>query len=76
MGASGAGGDVVMARVTREVSVHTGRVDEQTLVRHLQEEARQAGVLEVYLQLNSEGADRTRIRRVIPIEWAVGILTR
>jgi hypothetical protein len=66
MGAGGAGGDVVLdEHVTREVSVHTGRLDQQNLTTHLQEEARQAGVREIYLQINSPGATTQSIRQAM-----------
>jgi hypothetical protein len=66
MGAGGAGGDVVLdEHVTREVSVHTGRLDEQNLTTHLQEEARQTGVREIYLQINSPGATTQSIRQAM-----------
>jgi hypothetical protein len=66
MGAGGAGGDVVLdPHVTREVSVHTGRLDEQNLTSHLQNEARQAGVREIYLQVNSPGATSQAIRQAM-----------
>jgi hypothetical protein len=66
MGAGGAGGDVVLTQhVTREVSVHTGQLTAQAMAAHLQEEARQAGVREIYLQVNSQGADRRTVRQVM-----------
>lgn len=66
MGAGGAGGDVVLdEHVTREVSVHAGRLDQPNLTTHLQAEARQAGVREIYLQINSPGATTQSIRQVM-----------
>ncbi|MGY4643346.1 hypothetical protein [Cellulomonas sp. URHB0016] len=66
MGAGGAGGDVVLTtNVTREVSVHTGQFTPQAMTAHLQEEARQAGVREIYLQVNTAGADRQSIRQMM-----------
>jgi hypothetical protein len=63
MGKGGAGGDVVLdPRVTREVSVHAGRLDPQSLIGHLQKEARQTGVREIYLQINTPGATRQSVR--------------
>jgi len=66
MGSGGAGGDVVLdPQVTREVSVHSGRLDQQNLTTHLQAEARQAGVREIYLQVNSAGATTQSIRQTM-----------
>jgi hypothetical protein len=66
MGAGGAGGDVVLTtNVTREVSVHTGQFTPQAMTAHLQDEARQAGVREIYLQVNTAGANRQAIRQMM-----------
>ena len=66
MGKGGKGGDVVLdPLVTREVSVHTGRFDAKGIIAHLQGEARQAGVREIYLQVDTGGLNRQAVREVM-----------
>ena len=67
MGPGGAGADVILVNgIGREVSVHSGALTAAGIGSHLQEEARQAGTNEIYLQINSGGASREAILQMIP----------
>jgi hypothetical protein len=69
MGPGGPGADVPLATGGgREVSVHSGEFTAQSIGRHLQEEAAQAGTTEIFLQINSPGATRGQLQRMVPAE--------
>jgi hypothetical protein len=66
-GAGGEGADVILVNGQgREVSVHSGAFTGQGIGSHLQEEARQLGTNEVYLQINTAGASREALLGMIP----------
>jgi hypothetical protein len=50
----------------REVSVHSGEFTAKGVGSHLVDKAGQAGVTEIYLQVNSPGASREGLIRMIP----------
>ncbi len=67
MGPGGAGADVPLLNGGgREVSVHRGAFTQQSIGGHLQGEVAQAGTTEIYLQVNSAGASREGLLRMIP----------
>jgi hypothetical protein len=66
-GAGGAGADVNLLNGRgREVSVHSGRFSQESILGHLLDEVRQSGTSEIYLQLSSAGATREGLLRMIP----------
>jgi hypothetical protein len=69
-GPGGAGADVVLlSGGGREVSVHSGAFTAAQIGSHLQEEARQRGTTEIYLQIGPEGTEglkREDLLKMIP----------
>jgi RHS repeat-associated protein len=66
-GPGGRGADVILANGRgREVSVHTGAFTPESVGSHLVAEARQEGVNEIFLQLNTPGASRQGLLQMMP----------
>jgi hypothetical protein len=67
MGPGGEGADVPLAGGGgREVTVHQGEFTSQGIGSHLETEAAQAGTTEIFMQINSSGATRGALQRMIP----------
>ena len=63
-GPGGAGADVILANtIGREVSVHSGKLS--NLGSHIATEARQRGVGEIFVQINTPGATQDEILRLL-----------
>jgi hypothetical protein len=63
-GKGAAGGDIsLVSGGRREVSVHTGKLD--NLGSHLQAEAAQAGTTEIWVQINTSGVTQEQVIKMI-----------